>query len=328
MAITLVQQDSSVSTANSVSASITISSTGVNSALVLCVGNFNSRTVVSVTDNQSNVYTQATGAAASQSTGRCDIWYCLTPVAGVTSITATYSGAASTFSKELWAFEFTGMTGVFTVDDVAKRDSAASGTSTFTGAPVTASQSSGCAVAVIIPTVNVIQNPKAGNAFNAGGEIDTSFNAACSLTFSSTGTYTPEWLTTGAGSFCSSTVLFSETPVGPARITQEFVETFIEGAAPVAITQEMAEVWTESFPPSRITQALAESWVGASSPVAITQALAESWIGNEAPVAITQAFVEVWYTPRVVIPSTPTQVEGVPWKLLRFDFKYRLEEEA
>ncbi len=327
MAITLVQHAAIATAVNSTTATLTISATAAGSIIVVPTGSTFSRTATGVTDDQGNTYTLATGSAALNITGRCDTWYCLNPTAGVTSITVTYSGVASGFMKCIWAFEVAGFVNP-AIDQVAKLDSTSSGGSTtFTGPSITTTSPEGFATGVIMPTTSVTQNPKAGNAFTAGGDINTDNDAACSIIFSAAGTLTPVWLNAASGSFCAATVSFVEAPNGTNNnLTQEFVEVFEAGSPEIALTQEGVEVFYDNIPAVNLTQGAAETFYTQSPPLNLTQEAAEIFYQQQTTAATTQSYIEVWYVANT--PTTPTQVEDGRWSLLRFDFKYRMEEKA
>lgn len=206
-ALTVVQHGANRSTANSAQISITVTSTGSNNLLVAGTGNSDTRTVSSVSDGTNN-FTQATSAAGTDATYQSDVWYLLKSISGKTTITVTFSGAASTFSKEVWFWEVSGFSSV--VYDLGNNvtNGVQSGGSA-TGASVTTTGTTGFIVGIDKTQGSVTVNPKAGNEFTSGGDINSVSDAGCSLISSTAAAHQPVWTDNGTD-FCSSTAAFKE----------------------------------------------------------------------------------------------------------------------
>jgi len=88
---------------------ITLSSTTTGNAIIVPVDFYSSHTinVTSVTDNQSNTYSQVSGARANGTgTTASDLWYCLNCTGGVTSVVVHLSTTGNT---AVAALEFSGV---------------------------------------------------------------------------------------------------------------------------------------------------------------------------------------------------------------------------
>lgn len=205
---------------NGVTVAVTVTSTTGGNLLIVGTANEGGRTVSSVTDNKgggSNTYVQATSAASAGTAGNTDLWYCLNAGGGVTSVTITYSGAAGTFFKIGWVWEVSGFTTA--AFDVANNLGNGSGSGTDdTGAAVTTTSTTGFVAAVLESASGVQVNPKAGNEFSSGGDIDSNTLAASASLISATAaTHTPVWTDFGSNQFITgSTAAFKESGGGGA----------------------------------------------------------------------------------------------------------------
>lgn len=186
---------------------IPISAAGAGNLLVVATGNGSSFTVVSVSDG-TLAFTQVPGCYIDQSNRTTDVWYLRGATAGATSIRVTFSSAVGA-QKVAAAWEVSGLP-LATVDGAANASSASTATSTITGGTATAAAGAGFAVGVVVASFAISENPKAGNEFSAGGDIDSdSLTAMCSLVHSAAGGHTPEWLAGISGVvFASSTACF------------------------------------------------------------------------------------------------------------------------
>lgn len=220
MAIAIVQHVGQSSAANSTAVTGTITSSTAGSILIVGSGNGSVRTVTGVVDNLGNVYTQMTGSIATGGSGTAntDLWYFLTPAAGVTGITITYSGAAGTFNKDIFIWEVSGF--VSPIADVAvTRQNDQGNSNVYTGPTAGPISANGIAIAVMVAATTIDQNPLSGNTFTSGGDISPSGTAGCSLLFSSFGSYQPNWHAVGTANFCSSVVgIFCEAPASVAGV--------------------------------------------------------------------------------------------------------------
>lgn len=219
-AVTLTQHQFVYSNANSDTASCTVTSTAAASLIVVSTAGFNlPRTVTQVTDNIGNTYTQATGSVGSNTTGASgttDVWYCLSASAGVTSVSVKWS-VSDTADKVVFVHEVAGFSSV-SFDLAAVVNNGIAGVSTdINGASVTTTGTTGFVVGVVgLGIHSIAVNPKAGNEFTAGGDIDpTTGSAACSLISSTAAAHQPIWTdTTVSDVYVSSTAAFKGTASG------------------------------------------------------------------------------------------------------------------
>ncbi|HEY1302223.1 MAG TPA: hypothetical protein VGF24_01655 [Vicinamibacterales bacterium] len=112
MAFSIVQHVATDSAVNSSTVGATVSPTGAGNLLIaipFCLDT--GRTVSGVSDG-TNAFTQATNAQATNSLDSpfavLDAWYILSSASGKTTITATFTGSAGTFTKGLIVYEVTG----------------------------------------------------------------------------------------------------------------------------------------------------------------------------------------------------------------------------
>ena len=227
MAMTVTQHKSGHSIANATTVDITMTSTASGAVLVVGCANAGTRTVSTVTDNTgSNTYTQATGAAASANAGvdATDMWYCLAPASGVTTITITYTGAAGTFVKDGTAWEVAGfITPAFDVGGGVSNLTQTTGS--WNGPTINAGGTKNFIAAETKGPAGLVidVNPAAGNEFTSGGDIASGTDSAgCSLKSAASGNHTPAWHS--GNSFidvCASAVSIKETAAPTGNI--EFV---------------------------------------------------------------------------------------------------------
>lgn len=220
-AVVLSSHTSAFSNANVATVAVTIPATSTGDLIIVGACNSNNHLVTGVTDNLSPTpqnYSQATGCASVNATNgqRSDIWYFLSSGSGVTSVTATYD-TADVAEKTIFVHVVSGMTGTaFDAGNGVSNGTSGAGTD-CTGATVTTSTTTGYAFGVIAVGVNGIgTNPKTGNEFNAGGDINpTTLDAACGLIYSTATTHTPVWTSLGVAElFAASTAAFKGTASG------------------------------------------------------------------------------------------------------------------
>ena len=221
-AIAIVHISSTTATSSATTLTSKITNTGSN-LLVVGITNYsvsgNGRTITKVSDDKGNTYTEALNAfgtlnAVSVSS---DIWYCLNPTSGVSSMTVTFGGAAQTgWVKEMEVYEISGFTTVGF--DTASYVTNGSGTGTDNSATITTT-GIGFILAINATEKGINQNPKSGNEFTSGGGIwATTGNAFCSLVNSIAGSHTAQWGDTNPSTFCSSIAAFKEaTSTGRTR---------------------------------------------------------------------------------------------------------------
>lgn len=203
MPITLVQHN-----VGSDSFTCTISASQAGNALIIGFGALDSAgtiVITGITDNApggTNTYVQATNAFSRDGTfGFSDVWYCLSAKAGVTSITVAAPGSSG--YRSTWVFEVSGITAF----EVANHVGGVLATDFFGAAVNTAGP--GFIVATAFVNAAVTQNPKTGNEFNAGGNIDSGGPAACSAITTAGGSHQPEWIQSSSSDVASSTAAFN-----------------------------------------------------------------------------------------------------------------------
>lgn len=214
-AVQLVQSAANTTTASANSIALTVSATGSGNLLVVAANNNGTRTVTGVSDG-TNAFTQASGAAGTNSAKNTDIWYLLKSTAGMTTITVTFSGSSGTFTKDAWFWEVTGFHHV-AFDTAGHVNSGAQSGGLASGASVTTTGGLDFIVGVDLTNFAVTSNPKLGNAFISGGYILSDNDAASSLISQSAASYQPVWTDNGT-SFTSSTAAFRETPLHRAGV--------------------------------------------------------------------------------------------------------------
>jgi hypothetical protein len=161
-------------------------------------------TISTVTDNAGNVYQEAGSARATDTGGNTmvDVWYAESSVAGATVVTITPSPSGTSGTAVIW--EFSGVQPYSPLDQTSVLNSQPATSTPLGSAVVTTSSPE-----VVISLANAqgtVTGIKSGNSFlsdsTAGGEGWAHFIT------SSTGTYAPQWTTSSAETFCSSTVSF------------------------------------------------------------------------------------------------------------------------
>lgn len=163
--------------------------------------------VSSVTDNQGNVYSPASGSRGVYEYVEVEVWHALNAVAGVTSLTVTFSGTPG-YYRECFVFE---VAGAVTFDTAAKVDSGTCVANVCTGASITTATTTGFVLG-IVGADPVDQNPLAGNEFVSGGDIGLNgSSAAASLVSSTAAPHRPAWHSDRDGQhFASSTVAYKQ----------------------------------------------------------------------------------------------------------------------
>lgn len=194
-------------------ATCTIPSTGSGNVLVAAwtsASGGGGATIATVTDNQGNIYAEASGARATDASANtmADIWYAENSVAGATSVTITPSPSGTSGTAVIW--EFSGVEPFSALDQTTVLNSQAATTTPLGAAVVTNSPAE-----VIVSVANVsgtVTGMKSGNAFTSdstvGGDGWAHFIAT------SSGAYTPQWKMSTSGTFCSSTVSFKAASSG------------------------------------------------------------------------------------------------------------------
>jgi hypothetical protein len=172
-----------------------------------------STTISSITDNVGNVYTQDSGARSVDTAGgsMIDVWYVNNSIAGATSVTITPSAGVQNAGAVIW--EYAGINPVTPLGQVAVLNSQSSSASPI-GPPVTTT-TPGELVLGLAASAGSLTGMDSGNEFN----LDSSFGGMgwSNLFTSTTGTYTPQWAQSPAGTYAASTVSFNaENPLsGP-----------------------------------------------------------------------------------------------------------------
>jgi hypothetical protein len=140
-----------------------------------------------------------------------DCWYLPSSTSGKTTITATFNGSPTI--REILYFEVSGAVVSFSRDGVATNATVQTGSGTDdTGPSYTTHSTVGFVIGAVVVFNAVSVNPKAGNAFTAGGDIDaTTGDAACSLISSSASSKQPVWTDAGTGQkYQAMTVAFQD----------------------------------------------------------------------------------------------------------------------
>jgi hypothetical protein len=170
-------------------------------------------TVTSITDNAGNVYREDSGSRSVDAVGgsMIDVWYASNTVAGATSVTINTSAAIQSGGAVIW--EYAGINPVTPLGQVAVLNSQSSSASPI-GPPVTTT-TPGELVLGLVGAAGTLTGVSSGNEFNS----DSSAGGMgwANLFTSSTGTFTPQWTQSPAGTYAASTVSFNaENPVsGP-----------------------------------------------------------------------------------------------------------------
>lgn len=208
MALTVPQNLGTDSTANANTVAQSTSATAAGSLLVVLVENENSLLTTGVTDNLGQIYSQVPGSAASHSAGatRIDAWDCLGTASGVTTVTATFGGAAGTYRKQIWFFEFAGLT-LAVRDGAASVSNGASAGGFITGANVNTSGAVGFLVGLDASSAGATSNPSVGNEFSAG--VNVFGNCSVYLISTMAAGHQPVWTDAGAA-FASLTAAWRE----------------------------------------------------------------------------------------------------------------------
>ncbi len=163
-----------------------------------------STTITGMTDNAGNVYLEA-GAARSIDTAAgsvVDLWYAQNSAAGATSVSITPGSSVTNGGAAIW--EFSGVALGAALDQTAVLNSQAS-TAIPSGAAVT-TKTAGELVVSLAAVAGNVTGIYAGNPFTNDSGLKG--NGWAHLVTSSTGTYSPQWNESPAGTYASSTASF------------------------------------------------------------------------------------------------------------------------
>lgn len=218
MAVTIVQHKTSGGSGGA-TMTVTVTATGAGNLLVVGVEDDGASTVtVTGVSDGTSAFTQVPSARATNTNNNVtDVWYLASSNAGKTTITASLTGATGT-GVALYFWEVSGITSP-SPNGAAVVSNGTGAAGTYTGASLTPSAPQ-FLVGLIGTTSGaaITQNPKTGNEFTAGGDIDASgwtTSAGCALITTSATAHQPVWLAgTTAVSFCASTVAFQGTGGG------------------------------------------------------------------------------------------------------------------
>lgn len=181
--------------------------TGSGNLLVVGEMNDDSMLVSGVSDGTNN-FTQIPNVQAVDNVMYTDMWYLPLSTAGKTTITVTFSGTVNDFATmEVW--EVSGFASPAVDVSMALSNGVQSG-GFATGPVVTTTTTKEFIAALDQSSATVSQNPKTGNEFTSGGDIDTGNNGYCSLITTVAGAHQPAWKDNGA-SFESSVAAFRES---------------------------------------------------------------------------------------------------------------------
>jgi hypothetical protein len=217
-AIAIIQHVHSTSIDKGSTVTCQLSSTGAGRNIIVgaaVTGQFGVG-VVSVTDNQGNIYTQAPGSRGSMGSYVSEIWHSLGTVAGVTNVSVAFFvppppvPETDGYNKMCFAYE---VSGAVTFDTAAKLSSQLCVGNLCTGASVTTATTTGFVLGVIVVVMDPIdQSPNAGNEFTSGGEIDSmGVGAAASLISSTAASHQPVWhISAVPEAFCTSTAAYRQ----------------------------------------------------------------------------------------------------------------------
>jgi hypothetical protein len=213
-AISIIQHVHNHVYTNGATVTCTLSSTGASRNIIVgamsATSGAGAVSVSSVADNQLHTFVQASGSRGVHAGNLhgSEIWHALNVSAGVTTVTVTFSGEATSYWKACFAYE---VSGTVTFDTAAKVDTGTCVTLICTGASVTTATTTGFVLGVIVVDP-VDQNPNSGNEFTSGGDTDTDGNgAAVSLISSTAAAHQPVWHgSVGADTFTSSTAAYKQ----------------------------------------------------------------------------------------------------------------------
>lgn len=205
-ALAVVQHKVNASAAGGTSLSVTVTATGGGNLLVAATMTKNAALVTSVSDGSNNFIRVGGAYQSGSNNSATDVWYWPKSSSGVTSITVNFNGATTNFcSMEVW--EVSGFT-LPVVDKAATISGTQSG-GVATGAAVVTRTTNEFVVASDWTGGAVTANPKAGNEFTSGGDLDAGNDGFVSLIASTAASHQPAWTDNGAN-FTSSTVAFME----------------------------------------------------------------------------------------------------------------------
>jgi hypothetical protein len=164
--------------------------------------------VSGISDNQGNVYQLASNSRGVYEYAETEVWHSLGAVGGVTSLTITFSGTPG-YYRACFAYE---VSGTLAFDSAAKVDSGTCLANVCTGASVTTATTTGFVLGIVL-TDPIDQNPKTGNEFTSGGDIDglRGYGAAASLISGTAAAHQPVWHNDRASQhFVSSTAAYRQ----------------------------------------------------------------------------------------------------------------------
>jgi hypothetical protein len=216
-----------------------VSATGAGHLLVVGTANDNSQTAISVSDG-TNSFTQAPNThGVDQNPHDTNMYYLLSSTAGKTTITATFSGAAAAYTREIWFWEVSGFTNPQYDGGNHTQNLDADGSGVSAGDVTTTTSTTGFIAAVISYGAAVTQNPKTGNEFTAGGDLVSTGDASASLISTTAAQHQPVWVgDTANASFATSTAAFREGPSGLPYLVQSFSYVSTANSASAALPVE------------------------------------------------------------------------------------------
>jgi hypothetical protein len=190
---------------------ITVNSTAAGNLLVVLTAAYihaDAPHVVSSVGDGTNNFLHVTGADSSNvNGGRTDAFYWPSSDAGKTTITVVFGTVGALgYYKSGWVWEVSGIASP--VVDAANSGSSAADNVTRTGVAVTTGATAGFAAGAAV-CHNCTVNPKSGNEFSAGGDIDSNTgNAGCSLIYSTAASHQPAWSDDTTVQYGTTTVSF------------------------------------------------------------------------------------------------------------------------
>jgi len=194
--------------------SCTVSSSSSGNLIVvgfqLAGGSNTTTTLISVTDNVGNLYSEA-GAARSVDTAEgsmVDIWYAKNSVSGAISVTITPNLIGQTGGAVIW--ELSGVDATSPLNQTSVLNSQATST-TPTGASVTTASANQLIIS-LVAVANTITGIAPGNTFTNDSAV--LLNGWAHLITSSTGTYSAQWTQSPSGTYASSTASFNAAASG------------------------------------------------------------------------------------------------------------------
>lgn len=214
----LVQHKVGETALNQATVDITVTSTGAGNIMVVSGLNTGTLSITGVADNAtggSSSYSLVSGSVFNgNANDKGEVWWAPLLKAGATTVTITFS-AADTSIKDGFADEVSGLVNP-AVDAVAILNNQVGAGTTDAGPTVNTSTSDGFALGVVTTSGGIATNPKAGNEFTAGGDIQvTTGNAACSLISTSAAAHQPVWLDGASGATYGAVTVAFKSGVRP-----------------------------------------------------------------------------------------------------------------